>query len=375
MKNYLKFCLLFLLGGSVYAFTDTVNSEYSESIAVIAEQGIVNGYPDGTFQPDKSINRAEFVKILLEARYPVKAQNRFNYSSYCFADLRTNTQWYNEYACLAKDEGIIEGYPDGSFRADHRVNMAQAAKILYQVYFEPIESKSEPWYDTYFDLLRKADLYLEPLQKDPSSLLTRGEMAYLIHAFQQQSKGEAGEQISVIETPEPVNSLVISPASVIEAVHPGEGISGGYISNYNQWISAGYSPSVSNHVLSDAEEARFRQIVLQSVNNEIASDLVGNSVLDDIAQQFAEHLVINAVYSHTDKLGQDPFDRAKKAGYNGFVSESIVWRKSSPESAIDWWKNSALHWKNISNPRYNNAGVGVAKEPNGGYIVVFVTGE
>ena len=100
-----------------------------------------------------------------------------------------------------------------------------------------------------------------------------------------------------------------------------------------------------------------------------------DSTLQAVAQNFTEHLVINAIYSHSDKLGQDPFQRAKKAGITGFVAESIVWRKRDPSSAVTWWQNSPLHWNNVANARFNRAGVGVAKEPSGGYIVTLFQGE
>ena len=36
------------------------------AITSLEDYGIIEGYSDGTFKPDKSVNRAEFLKIILE---------------------------------------------------------------------------------------------------------------------------------------------------------------------------------------------------------------------------------------------------------------------------------------------------------------------
>jgi uncharacterized protein YkwD len=155
---------------------------------------------------------------------------------------------------------------------------------------------------------------------------------------------------------------------------PGPQVSGGYISSYSQWQAANYAPSVNNKTLDRAEANRIGNLVLKSVNDERGLNgkdrMQFNADLQDVAQNFAEHLVINALYSHSDKLGNDPFERAKLASIPGFVAESIVWRRRDPQTAIGWWKNSAVHWNNVSNSRFTKAGVGVTKEPSGGYNIV-----
>lgn len=52
-------------GGSVHAFTDVAADHWSaQIIAAVVEKGVMAGYPDGTFQPDKPLTRAEAVTIL-----------------------------------------------------------------------------------------------------------------------------------------------------------------------------------------------------------------------------------------------------------------------------------------------------------------------
>lgn len=46
------------------AFSDTIGHWAEASVVLAAEKGYVNGYEDGTFRPDQSVSRAEFVKMV-----------------------------------------------------------------------------------------------------------------------------------------------------------------------------------------------------------------------------------------------------------------------------------------------------------------------
>ena len=47
------------------AFPDVSEStDYAGSIEWMNENGVIQGYPDGTFKPDKCVNRAEFLKMM-----------------------------------------------------------------------------------------------------------------------------------------------------------------------------------------------------------------------------------------------------------------------------------------------------------------------
>src|SRR3990167_1175709 len=49
------------------AFTDLGEAHKNyEAITYLQENGILNGYDDGSFKPDNTINRVEFLKIILD---------------------------------------------------------------------------------------------------------------------------------------------------------------------------------------------------------------------------------------------------------------------------------------------------------------------
>lgn len=171
-------------------FTDVGSgSQYAEAINAISEAGIVKGYDDGTYKPLKKINRAEFTKIIIEAKYPGKAQG-----TNCFNDV--NDEWFAEYVCYARNRSIVKGNPDGTFRPGSEINTAEAYKIVFEAMLnDPNYDESGEWYDKYLEYAKVYDLdfsnNLEPLHA-----VTRGEMAQMIYLVLEYNKvGEYQEAI------------------------------------------------------------------------------------------------------------------------------------------------------------------------------------
>lgn len=131
-------------------FTDVSDYHpYRQAIEWAKQTGVLQGYPDGTFKPDKSVNRAEFLKIILEAKGSVEATT--NVSG--FSDVDENA-WYASYIRYAKEQGIIQGYADGTFRPEQAVNFAEALKMAYVALNVETENVAGEWYDRYLNHAR-----------------------------------------------------------------------------------------------------------------------------------------------------------------------------------------------------------------------------
>ena len=62
---------LILLCSQCFAYTDISSSHWAfQDLIVLTEQGIVSGYPDGTFRPNQPINKAEFLSLLQCSLFP-----------------------------------------------------------------------------------------------------------------------------------------------------------------------------------------------------------------------------------------------------------------------------------------------------------------
>lgn len=158
---------------------------YRESIAFVKNEGIVNGYDDGTFKPEKTLNRAEFTKMVIiaagEGEYD-EACNSYPGDLFLFPDTVYGS-WYGPYVCVAKYRALIDGYPDGTFKPERTINFVEAAKIVTGALDIPIDGDMSPeWYGPY---LRALELYdaVPPTVNDIEQQMTRGELAYILHAL------------------------------------------------------------------------------------------------------------------------------------------------------------------------------------------------
>lgn len=153
-----------------------LNQMLGDAINYVKAKGYVAGYADGTFKPSATINRAEFTKILVEAtnktNIELLAQNS------CFKDVPSG-QWYTKYVCYAKQQGIISGYPDGTFAPDKGVNVAEALKIVLNTYKIPTPPEGKDWFTKYWSAATDNG-FLKRIPATPARFLTRAEMAELI---------------------------------------------------------------------------------------------------------------------------------------------------------------------------------------------------
>ncbi|MBO6087611.1 S-layer homology domain-containing protein [bacterium] len=72
MKNFIKLLLplitALMLSAPTFAYSDVAANHWAaKQIEILTEQGVVVGYPDGTFQPDENVTRAEFASMAIKA--------------------------------------------------------------------------------------------------------------------------------------------------------------------------------------------------------------------------------------------------------------------------------------------------------------------
>ena len=162
-------------------FTDVEEGHQNfKAISFVKDEGIVEGYADGTYGPTLFINRAEFTKIIIEATFPKEVIDECE-SEDLFSDV-SQSDWFADYVCVAKEQDVIGGYPDGSFKPAGNVNFAEAAKIIVRSF--AIDTNPEDhfgvWWKPYvFALARIGGL---PTSfSDPNQELTRGDMAEMVY--------------------------------------------------------------------------------------------------------------------------------------------------------------------------------------------------
>ncbi len=190
-----------LLASAGSVFPDVYDSEpISEELQYLVDQGVVEGYPDGTFQALNLINRAEFTKMVIEGLTDEEIDEEKN--SNCFNDVEE--EWFAKYICYAQGEGWVNGYAGNLFKPGDNITKSEAVKIIVEVigwedssldysYFVDVESGE--WYEEYIkiaeekNLFNKLDYFISPHE-----LISRKQMTDLLY---RAMKYEEGESISV----------------------------------------------------------------------------------------------------------------------------------------------------------------------------------
>ncbi|PIR54101.1 hypothetical protein COU75_02910 [Candidatus Peregrinibacteria bacterium CG10_big_fil_rev_8_21_14_0_10_42_8] len=152
----------------------------AKAINFVRNEGIVKGYDDGTYRPNQTINRAEFIKIIIASNFTQEAIDNCE-SEDLFSDVH-QSDWFADYVCIGKNDNVISGYDDGSFGPEKPVNFAEAAKIVvnaFTIHTNPEDQKLSVWWKPYVFALSRIG-GLPPSFTDPNQLLTRGEMAEII---------------------------------------------------------------------------------------------------------------------------------------------------------------------------------------------------
>ncbi|MDA8235301.1 MAG: S8 family serine peptidase [Clostridia bacterium] len=105
-------------------FNDVTGQTWSTPFINTAKSaGVINGYADGSFKPDKAVTRAELLKMVVTA-----TGLKVEYQQGDFND--TKGHWAEKFIATATKAGIVGGYSDGSFKPDAPVTREEAAKII-----------------------------------------------------------------------------------------------------------------------------------------------------------------------------------------------------------------------------------------------------
>ncbi len=169
---------------SIFRFSDVSESDdYHDAISFLAEEGIIQGYEDGTFRPDDLVNRVEALKFILES---IEADLQL-VGTAPFNDILHNA-WYAKYLYTGYGMGIVDGHPDGSFKPSDPVNKAELLKILFNgmkvdippsVEHDPyVDVPHDEWFAPYVSYAKTLGV-LDPMLRraEPDKPMTRGEVA------------------------------------------------------------------------------------------------------------------------------------------------------------------------------------------------------
>ena len=134
---------------------------YANTVGYAVQRGIVSGYPDGSFKPNKPITRAEFAAIA--SRFDALAQG----NAISFSDLAPS-HWGYDAIRSAATKGWISGYPDNTFRPEQAITRAEVTAITNRMLNRHADLY---WIDAHpsevirFGDVKRSDWYFEPIME------------------------------------------------------------------------------------------------------------------------------------------------------------------------------------------------------------------
>ncbi|KXG74426.1 Cell surface protein [Fervidicola ferrireducens] len=107
---------------------DIKGTKYEKAVETLMRLGVVNGYPDGTYKPERVVTRAEMAKLLVVS-LGLEDAAKLVAGTTPFKDVTTN-HWATGYINIAANLGVIKGYPDGTFKPEAVVSYPEAVTML-----------------------------------------------------------------------------------------------------------------------------------------------------------------------------------------------------------------------------------------------------
>ncbi|OBW58838.1 Parasporal protein [Solibacillus silvestris] len=137
---------------SAASFSDIKGSGHENAITSLSEQGIIGGYPDGTFKPNQNLTRSDVVKLLGKYLVSLGHEVPKDYKTKMrFTDLTAKSQdELLQYAALVKDVGVFQG-SNGALMHRDQLRRDQMATVLVRAFkvindFDYVEAMKETDY-------------------------------------------------------------------------------------------------------------------------------------------------------------------------------------------------------------------------------------
>ena len=171
--------------------------KYYVAIDYLNKSGAIKGYDDGTFKPEKLVNRAEAVKIILAGSEIAAAESFTQF----FPDVNAD-HWFAPYVLKARELGFVKGNDtDGTFAPARQVNIAEFVKMLLAANSISTESfvgktlvpniDPNAWFAPYINYSAALGLIEKDAagNVDPAKYLSRGEVASIMYLLAIIRKG------------------------------------------------------------------------------------------------------------------------------------------------------------------------------------------
>lgn len=324
----LTFAFIFPQSADAAAFKDLSPKHWAhDSITSMAEQGILNGYSNGTFRPNEFITRAQAALILARA-LELPARTEFKPK---FGDVGPRHYAYDEIAVLTEREVFADA---NHFNPDALLSRAQMAKVIIEGFEITVDDNhlksyldvpASQWAHDYIITMSEVGIThgVDQTRFDPYGKVTRAQLAAFTDRtllFQEQVR------------------------------------TGTVTYDGDRKIYAGKKEKAYGTIAAVNAERKSKGL----------SILKEDPALSAIAQKKAEDMVKNNYFAHESPTYGKPYEMAVKLGYpTNQVGENIARGFFTVEDVMQGWFDSKLHYENMLHAPYTVIGIGYAEDSDG----------
>ncbi len=319
-------CAMLTLSTAAYA-----SVPYTEGFAtdLVKELEIMVGDSDGNMNLSNNLTRAEFTKIAITAsKYKNSVAHGAKIS--VFKDC-SYTHWSAPYVKVAVNNGIIAGYPDGTFKPDNLVTYEEAFVVMLKLLGYTSEDFGNTWPYGQVSLGKSIGLG-DNISKGIGENITRKDALILVYnTLNAKVKGSGSEYISQLDATLYENVVIIATNNEDTSIAPGSVLTSAGTYKYEDTFPAEFIGTKGDLAVKNNGEIICYTPYDQKNNKLVVYSILSDSVIVYDNGNLTELDVSNntTVYSGSDKL---TFSSAK----NQMATGDVIYVVKNSSGAVEY---------------------------------------
>lgn len=296
-----------------------------------------------------------------------------------FKDVRQN-DWYYENISILVEDGILNGYPDKTFKPQNTITRAEFIKaIMCVIGYDNVKSLGLHWADGYIKKGTNLGILCRKVTTNLDQPITRYDMSRIVSNLLTYQQGNPSVDLNLYE-----NSLG-DIAAISKNLDPS--LKKSVLNSYASGILTGYDDGTfsGNRTLNRGEaatvllrikdakyrakpkivsESSYGEEILHLVNKERTARglnaLILSADISKVAVEKSKDMSVNNYFAHESPNYGSPFDMMRKFGLTYMAAgENIAMGHRTPADVMNGWMNSPGHKANILNKKFNKMGIGM----------------
>lgn len=346
--------------------SDIQGTKYEDAAGLLYNLGIIAGYDDGTFKPDRQVSRGEICAIIART---TGISNMSSPANGKFTDL-DNSIYRDAVENLAAS-GVVDGFGDGTFRPNEPVNTEQAIKMVVCAIGYDVFLGNEAWPQNYYNVALSHNM-LKNIASSVGKPMARGEIAILI--------ANTLEVDALDETKMYNGTIAFKDEDVLKSMLDIEMVTGTFTANENANVTGGGLKGQGIVEITTSKE----KITANSGVLDSYADIgkKGYFYIKNIGEDDATvvHFKESINGNKTLRISADSFDYAQISDYGeeieiGYYEDTRSKTVRLETGSSVFYNGKEIPTQDITNELFDidNGEITLISVDNSGYNTVFIT--